>query len=85
MKELTLLVWFMQLGLSVSVPLAGYVLLALWLQGKFQLGSWIVWAAVIIGAVSAIDGLRTSLRTLEKLSRKDKKEEKIVVSFNDHE
>ena len=86
MKELALLVWFMQLGLSVAAPLAVYVLIALWLQSRFQLGSWVILAAVLLGVVSAIDGLRTSLRALEKLSRKDKDEEKIIpVSFNDHE
>lgn len=85
MKDIALLVWFMQLGISVAGPLVLFVLLALWLQHKFQLGSWVVIAAVVIGVISAIDGLRTSLKTLEKLSRKDKEEEKTALSYNDHE
>ena len=32
MKDLTLLVWLTQLGLSVALPLAGFILLALWLR-----------------------------------------------------
>ena len=86
MKELALLVWFMQLGLSVAAPFAVYVLIALWLQSRFQLGRWVILVAVLLGVISALDGLRTSLRALEKLSRKDKDEEKIIpVSFNKHE
>jgi len=85
MKDIALLVWFMQLGISVAAPLAGFVLIAIWLQNRFGLGRWVVIAAVILGIISAIDGLRTSLKTLEKLSRKDKEEEKTALSFNDHE
>ena len=32
MKDLGLLVWLTQLGLSVAFPLAGFVLLGLWLR-----------------------------------------------------
>lgn len=85
MKDIALLVWFMQLGISVAAPLAGFVLIAIWLQNRFGLGRWVVIAAVILGIISAIDGLRTSLKTLEKLSRKDKEEEKTALSYNDHE
>ncbi|MBE6988849.1 MAG: AtpZ/AtpI family protein [Clostridia bacterium] len=85
MKDIALLVWFMQLGISVAAPLAGFVLIAIWLQNRFGLGRWVVIAAVILGIISAIDGLKSSLKTLEKLSRKDKEEEKTALSFNDHE
>ncbi|MBQ6835505.1 MAG: AtpZ/AtpI family protein [Clostridia bacterium] len=85
MKDIALLVWFMQLGISVAAPLAGFVLIAIWLQNRFGLGRWVVIAAVILGIISAIDGLKSSLKTLEKLSRKDKEEEKTALSYNDHE
>ncbi|MBQ6867221.1 MAG: AtpZ/AtpI family protein [Clostridia bacterium] len=85
MKDIALLVWFMQLGISVAAPLAGFVLIAIWLQNRFGLGRWVVIAAVILGIISAVDGLKSSLKTLEKLSRKDKEEEKTALSFNDHE
>ena len=32
MKDLNLIVWLTQLGMSVAVPLAGFVLLAVWLR-----------------------------------------------------
>ncbi len=85
MKDIALLVWFMQLGISVAAPLAGFVLIAVWLQNRFGLGRWVVIAAVILGIISAVDGLKSSLKTLEKLSRKDKEEEKTALSYNDQE
>ena len=35
MKEVTLLTWVTQLGLSVALPLAGFIFLALWLRSQF--------------------------------------------------
>ena len=84
MKDINLLVWLTQLGLTVVVPFVGFPLLAVWLQGQFSLGTWIVWVGVILGGITAIDGFRHSLKTLERLSRK-KDEETPPVSFNDHD
>ena len=86
MKNLQLLTWLTQLGLSTAVPLAGFVLLALWLKNRFGLGSWVIFVGIGLGILGAINGLRTSLRTMEKLSGKDKQErEEQPRSFNDHD
>lgn len=84
MKCLSLLIWLMQLGISVAGPLGGFVLLSVWLQQRFDLGIWVVILGVVLGVVSAVDGLRTSLKAMEKLA-KDEKEEKPPLSFNDHQ
>ena len=34
MKNLNLLIWLTQLGLSVAVPLGGFILLGLWLSQR---------------------------------------------------
>ncbi len=84
MKELTLLVWLTQLGLSVAVPLAGFILLAVWLRDSFGWGSWVVWVGIGLGLYSALHGLVQSLRVLSRFS--DKKEDNSPpVSFNDHQ
>ncbi len=77
MKNLSLLVWFTQLGISVAVPLGGAIWLSVWLYQKFQLGVWIIILGVIIGFYGAIDGLRTSLKAMERLAEpsKDKKQD----------
>lgn len=86
MKNLHLLVWLTQLGISTAVPLAGFVLLAVWLRNRFQLGVWVLLVGIGLGIVSAINGLRSSLQAMEKQSGKDKQErEGQTVSFNDHE
>ena len=43
MKDLSMLVWLSQLGLSVAAPLAGFILLAVWLNERFSLGVWVIW------------------------------------------
>ena len=83
MKNVNLLVWLGQLGVSVAVPPAVSVLLGVWLKDRFGLGNWVIIVAVVLGVICAVDGLRTSLKAMERMA-KDKKEEKTPVFFNDH-
>lgn len=85
MKDLSMLVWLSQLGLSVAAPLAGFILLAVWLNERFSLGVWVIWVGVVLGLIVAIQGLRSSLKTLEQLSRSKSEKEPPPVSFNDHD
>ena len=84
MKDLTLLVWLTQLGLSTALPLAGFILLALWLKNSFGWGDWVLWAGIILGIVTTIDGFRNSLKAMERLSNR-KRDNSPPVSFNDHD
>ena len=84
MKNLNLLVWLTQLGLSVALPPLGFILLAVWLRDRFSWGNWVIWAGIVIGVMCAIDGLRVSLRAMERMA-KDNKEQDVPVSFNDHD
>ena len=83
MKNARLLIWLTQLGLSTAAPLVGFVLLAVWLHQRFQWGAWVVVAGVVLGVVSAIDGLRMSLKTMERMTENEKKEP--PLGFNSHE
>lgn len=85
MKNLSLLIWLSQLGISVAVPLAGFVLLAVWLQSRFALGSWVIWVGVGLGVICAIDGLRTSLKAMDRLANHKQDPEPPPVAFNDHD
>ena len=84
MKKLNLLIWLTQLGLSVVVPLGGFILLALWLRQSFGGGDWVIIVGVLLGVVCAVDGLRTSLKAMERMSKDKKEEQEPPVSFNDH-
>lgn len=84
MKDLNLLVWLTQLGLSVALPLAGFILLALWLRSRFDWGDWVLWAGIAAGVICAVDGLRNSLKIMDRLSG-GKKDDEPPVSFNEHD
>lgn len=85
MKEFSLLVWLTQLGLSTALPLAGFVLLGVWLCNDLGWGQWTIWVGLLLGLVSAVNGFRDSLRAMDKLSRNKKKPEPPPVSFNNHD
>lgn len=84
MKDMKLLIWLTQLGLSVAVPLAGFLMIALWLRNKYELGVWVVIVGVVLGVICAFEGLMSSLKAMKRMAKKDK-EETPPVSFNDHE
>ncbi len=73
-KSLSLLVWFTQLAVSVAAPLGGAVWLSVWLYNKYQLGAWVIVLGVVLGFWWAIDGLRTSLKAMERLAKTDAEE-----------
>lgn len=84
MKDLTLIVWLTQLGLSVSIPLAGFVLLAVWLRNNLGWGQWVIYVGIGFGLIIAIEGFLSSLKTLSRISRGKKNDTPQPVSFNDH-
>ena len=85
LKDLGLLAWLTQLGTSVAVPIAGFVLLALYLQSRFRLGKWVVIAGVIVGFICAIRGFIYSLQMLDRMANKKKDGDVPSVSYNEHE
>ena len=84
MKDLPLFVFLTQLGLSVALPLGGFIFLGIWLRQRFDLGVWVVLAGIFLGIVSAVDGLRVSLKAMERMTE-NKKQDPPPVSFNDHQ
>ena len=83
-KDMKLLIWMTQLGLSVAVPPAVLILLAVWLKNRFSWGNWVVIIGIVLGLLLAVEGLRSSLKAMKFMTKK-KKEEQPPVSFNDHE
>jgi hypothetical protein len=85
MKDMTMIVWLTQLGLSVALPLCGFVLLAVWLQNSFGWGNWVIFVGIALGLICAVDGLVTSLKAMARISRKGKEHSPPPISFNDHD
>jgi hypothetical protein len=85
MKDLTLIVWLTQFGLNVALPPVCFVLLAIWLRDYFGWGGWVLWVGIALGVYSAIEGLISSVKLLQRLGKKKKDPDPPAVSFNDHE
>lgn len=84
MKNLSMIVWLTQLGFSIISPLVFYILLAVWLRNKYSLGVWVLIVGICLGILGAFDGLRHSLKAMERLSRQSPDEEPPPTSFNEH-
>ena len=84
MKNVNLLVWVTQLGLSTAVPWAGFIVLAVWLQNRFDFGSWVIFAGIGLGLFCAIDGLVRNMKALDRMSR-EKEKNNPPVSFGEHD
>lgn len=84
MKNIKVIVWLTQLGLSVALPPLGFIYLAVRLQQRFSWGNWVIWAAIALGLICAIDGLRSSLKAMLQMS-KPEHEKQPPVSFNEHD
>ena len=85
MKDLTLLVWLTQLGISVAVPIGVFVGGALWLQNKFAFGSWIVIGGVVLGVMIAMYEFYRMMKLLDRVGNKSKNDGPTGVFFNDHD
>ncbi len=85
MKDLNLIVWVTQLGFSVAFPPVAIIWGAVWLRDRFGLGNWVVVAGVVLGLLCAIDGLRSSMKAMLRMTKRKKEEDPPCVSFNDHD
>lgn len=84
MKFLALLTWVGQFGLSIIFPTLFFLMLAVWLQTKYQLGIWIVILLGILGVLTSISTTRSCLRSLRKAAEEASGEKSVPISFNNH-
>jgi len=84
MKILNLLMWVTQFGLSIIFPTLLFLWLAVWLQGKFGLGMWIVVVFGVLGILTSISTTKSCLRSMKKAAEELSDNKNPPVSFNDH-
>ncbi len=76
MKILRLITMFGQLGFTLITPPVVMALLGWWLQQRFDLGTWVMLVALVIGlATSATSAYQFYLRVMGSEDRKAKAEE----------
>ena len=63
-KVMSYVVWLTQLGLSVAAPLAGFVILAVWLHKSRGWGAWTIPVGIVLGLLGAAGGLHDSIYNL---------------------
>lgn len=85
MKDLTLLTWLTQLGLSVALPLFGFVGFAVWLYSGHGWGLWVIFCGIALGLICSINGLRYSLKAMERMVKDKPEEGPPPVFYNDHD
>ena len=83
MKDLHLVVWLTQLGLSVLTPICICVLSAVWLRSHFGLGIWIIFAALALGILGAAGSFRACLASMRRLSEMKGTDGKVSEAFPD--
>lgn len=84
MKILNLLMWVGQFGFSVIFPTLFFLLLAVWLQQKFNLGMWIIVILGIIGVLTSISTTKSCLRSMQKAAEEISGKNDPPVNFNHH-
>ena len=84
MKDLHMLVWLTQVGISVAAPPVVSLLIGFWLRNRFDLGAWCILAALALGLICAVSGLRQTLMLMEKMHQQNHKDPPSVPGFNEH-
>lgn len=83
MKDLNMLVWLTQLGLSTVLPLAAFCVIGIWLHRGRGCGVWTVWAGLLLGLICTAGSFRNSLKAMERMAEAGSREPP-PTSFNEH-
>ena len=82
-KALEDLTWFMQLGLTVLIPILMMMVLCYWLTHRFGIGPWVYIPGVLLGLGSSAVSFHSFSKTI--LRRKENRiPQKKAVRFNRH-
>ena len=84
-KFLSLILWVTQFGLSVLFPVCFFLIVASWLQQRFDFGMWIMIVMGVFGLLVSVSSARSCIRSLQKAAEETGDNKKPPVAFNDHD
>lgn len=83
MKDLSMLIWLTQLGLSTALPPAVFCILGIQLHRVRGWGIWTVWAGLILGLICAVKGFQSALKAMDRMAQTASREP-LPETFNEH-
>ncbi len=84
MKFLSLLMWVGQFGFSVLFPTCLFLMLGVWLQGTFGLGTWVVLVLGGVGLLTSFSTAKSCLRSILKEIERTSDRRDPPPAFNEH-
>ena len=84
MKFVSLLLWVTQFGFSAVFPICFFLLSANWLRNTYNLGSWVMIVAGVLGVLTTVSTVRSCIRAMRREAEKYGADQK-PVAFNDHD
>lgn len=85
MKFWSLLLWVTHFGFSVIFPSCFFLVLGNWLRNRYALGLWVLIVAGVLGLLTTISTVRSSLRALRKEADRASSGKEAPTAFNDHQ
>ena len=84
MKFWSLLIWVTQFGFSVVFPPCFFLVLANWLQNRYDLGIWVLILGGFIGVMTSIRSVKACIHTMRRDAERAGNEDTPPTAFNDH-
>lgn len=84
MKFLSMLTWVTQFGFSIFFPPCIMLMLASWLQDKYNWENWVYLVCGALGLLIAFRSARSGIHSLLKAAEENSPKQENGSAFNDH-
>lgn len=75
-RHMRAVAYLTQFGLNIVSPLILCILFALWLKNTFNIGSWIMFVAILLGIAAGVMSIVNFIKTVNKETGGDKRDKK---------
>ena len=85
MRFVSLIVWVTQFGFSAVFPTCFFLLLASYLQNRYDLGNWVIVVAGVLGLLTTVSTVRSCIRAMRKEAQQASAQKEPPIAYNDHD